>query len=205
MVGSGIATGALAVGNTATFGQNKAIKRGMKRCAKDTAAAAVKCEFRDVSNLNPVRLGSTIVKDIVSVTADIEIFIGKRPLKAENNPFGLTISPGVDLCHWALLIKIGKDHKTYQLTKGAGGKTVMIYGWDDTFSWYPTKGTVVKSHAEIMDYCERDMHTDYNLLAVFEKGNNCQTYCAHVHAFACQTKLNTAEGRILVGVGTIFC
>ena len=96
----------------------------------------------DVADLNPIKNIGDLTRHIIGATKDYDegIWLGKRPLAGQH--FGMSIVPGVDLYHYAIMI----NGWLYHVQSDDQGVTFRVdiecsESMIRTFTWYPTDFT----------------------------------------------------------------
>jgi len=147
--------------------------------------------YFDVSVLNPITWPRRIITNTVSALCDQDtgIWLGKKSLK--NSGIGLTIAPGFDLLHWAIMI----DGHLYEIAvdeKSVSKATGVYHHTTDKdcikqFKWTRLIGDSIKTHDELIDKCERSTKAyslvPYELGMVNDK-MNCQQFVHMLYAYA---------------------
>lgn len=163
-------------------------------------------EATNLDNLNPLKTPYNTVKGIRNTLSDYDkgIWIGKRGLGGGIAP-KLSISPGIDISHWAILI----NGRVYQL--GLESKSKLFCASTDSeseiysFDWTLTNKSSSKTSKELIEKGNRLCSSNsYGLLGPFQKGINCQTFVAEMLAFAVGISREDAELYIIGLIGTAF-
>eukprot|EP01006_Ploeotia_vitrea_P024857 TRINITY_DN57656_c0_g1_i1.p1 TRINITY_DN57656_c0_g1~~TRINITY_DN57656_c0_g1_i1.p1 ORF type:complete len:191 (+),score=22.07 TRINITY_DN57656_c0_g1_i1:115-687(+) len=152
--------------------------------------------------LNPAKAIGNVARDVEYCLSDTDkgIWLGKKDLG--NSHVGLSLSAGVDVWHWALLI----DGYLYELVSGSAGK-VSIHCTSNKkkrneFLWHNMHQSRRKSFTEIDEVCDKLRDEKYHLLALFDSNKlNCQTFLKILYCTATGKSKETGAAEIVGASG----
>ena len=172
---------------------------------------------RDFANLNPIRSVTNMVRDTVASFGNKEegIWIGKKGLR--NKPFGLTLSPGIDMYHWAIMIR----GTVYQLRRNLQehNKTNVGISTDErlknSYHWFMYRKSnlsIKRTDEELQEFIKSFEKNYFSSFAVFEnpllsKENekvNCQYLANRFIVYATGLDFYTVQAELIVIMGTIL-
>lgn len=174
---------------------------------------------RDLANINPIRSLTNIVRDTVSVlnNRDEGIWIGKKGLK--NRSYGITISPGHDFYHWAVMIR-GTVYQVRRHPENKDGILPVVSNHENikkSYHWYLYKKDdqdVVRSDQELYDFAMAFEKLAFASFATLENtlgmGNkeqeksNCQNFIQRMVAYATKTERLKVKAELYLVTGTIL-
>jgi len=165
----------------------------------------------DPADLNPLRMPRNVANALHDSAYDVDegIWIGKRTL--DDQPFGLTFSPGADIHHWCIQI----DGVIYELGGSKRQINIKIISEDDSpttykshckrFSWTMLqKKSSSVSKRTLEDYAKS--FEDYQYQAVLPSGDkvNCQTFVFYMFAKAACITTSKAQAIVLAIIPNIL-
>ncbi len=144
----------------------------------------------DIAIINPLTWPRRIINNTVAALSDKKegIWLGKKSLA--DYRIGLTIAPGFDAFHWAIMI----DGHLYELTlDGKNPKECHKFNTTEDqdhinkFHWIRLTGTSIRTHSELIEKCGSSKKS-YSLvpyeLGMVNDNMNCQQFVHRLYAYA---------------------
>jgi len=166
------------------------------------------CARLDLADLNPLKNFGDLARHIIGATLDYEkgIWLGKRPLSGQ--PFALSLVPGIDFYHYAIMI----DGFVYHVQSDDDGETFRIDVTDspteiNSFKWFPTDFmSSVRERCDLELFSRRfECENDYRAIPrLTQQETNCQFFIRDIFAYAAGIELSEAIGRMTVYCGTLL-
>lgn len=164
----------------------------------------------DLADLNPLRMPRNIVNGLRNAASNLheDIWLGKRSLG--DQPFSLTVSPGLDLYHWCIQI----DGVIYEVAGGKNSTAVIQIISEDTdpdlykrycsrFAWTKMPQVSQVSNSTLRKYA-KSFEQEKFMLIVQPDGINCQFFVAHMLAKAADITFQAAKVCILAVIPNIL-
>ena len=157
----------------------------------------------DVANLNPIRIVTGIPRAIMNATHNYDdgVWIGKRSLK--KCTIGITLSPNVDLWHYAIMIRGIVYHVQGSI------ELVFIDVDNDSnlkksFEWTFITHDIIKTDSEIKKYIENFDYFDYSIVPNKVDDLNCQTFTKNLLSFVTDWDDDYIKSKLRIIMGTIY-
>lgn len=171
-------------------------------------------KLRDVAFwLNPLKKVTAVARTIAAYSSDRRkhVWIGKRTLSSGYVPVGLNIAPGLDLYHYAIMIR----GIVYQISgrTASGYCQVDIDDADevdmDSFDWYviTNDSNIVASEYSLRQYARSFENRKYNVNAHVVSSSqtaHCQTFCHAMLMYACNMTNSGAANLLNITLGNLL-
>jgi len=157
--------------------------------------------------INPARAVHNTVQMVQSSVADksSHVWVGRRALGGQGkNVVGLSLSPGIDVYHWAIAIE-GFIYEA-QANKGfwvISRDNEVESKFGKSFEWFRiNEGGVLASRGKLASYADAQEGTAYGHGLGLSGHKNCQEFCVGMLARALGVSLDRATVMVAVHVGT---
>ena len=160
----------------------------------------------DIAGLNPLRAISDLKRQIEMADSNFYegIRFGKRALGI--SPVGLTLGPGADLFHYAIVI----DGTLYQVKAKQRKSSFYINITEDekeikSFQWVQAGYLNRKSKQDLKEFCENYSNSkSYAIIPENNHETNCQIFVGDLYSFASNLTLDESIKDIISCCGHIF-
>mmetsp|Transcript_29372 Transcript_29372/g.84090 ORF Transcript_29372/g.84090 Transcript_29372/m.84090 type:complete len:190 (-) Transcript_29372:126-695(-) len=173
------------------------------------AANGEKVNIDAAAILNPARAVHNVVQMVQSDNSDktSHAWIGRRCL-GDGNCIGMTLSPGVDLYHWAVAI----EGYIYEIEAPRKSRWVIRRddrvdsGYGKSFEWFRINGGSIKrSRDQLKQHADSREGQGYGHgLGLDPQHRNCQEFCIMMLAYAMDKSLDEACTMIVAHVGNVL-
>ena len=171
---------------------------------------AQRCANVDLlAQINPVKNITNVLRNVVNAfgSEDEGVWVGYRPIAWNKNPYGIAISPGIDVHHYAVMIR----GIVYQISAASKDSYIQvdIYGREstekDTFTWTSicqSNDSIAETDQEIMNYAKH--RSGFNGSKYHLTKKNCQDFVKAMLCFTLGYTDDLCEYKLLLCLGNIL-